>query len=146
LILATVFTISHSITLSIAALGIIQIPPSVVEPLIALSIIWIAVENCLNKQSIKWRTFIVFIFGLLHGLGFASVLSHYGLPKDSFLSLLFAFNIGVELGQFTILITAFILIKLILKQNWQQKNIRTTASILIGLVGVFWFIERVFIN
>ena len=139
----TAFTIAHSITLVLAALNLIQIQSTIVEPLIALSIVWISIENCIFKESSKWRSLIVFIFGLIHGLGFAAVLSHYGLPQDNFLSLLLSFNIGVELGQLSILILAFILVKLIFKKEWKSEKIRIPASILIGFVGLFWFIERI---
>jgi len=139
----TAFTIAHSITLILASQGYVQIQASIVEPLIALSIVWIAIENCVFKEPNKWRSLVVFTFGLLHGLGFASVLSEYGLPKDNFISLLLAFNIGVELGQVFILILAFSLVRLIFRKNWQSIKIRFTASIVIGLVGLFWFIERI---
>ena len=87
------FTLAHSITLALAALGFVKLQLSVVEPLIFLSVVWVAFENCLFKQTTKWRPLIVFIFGLLHGLGFAALLSQYGLPKDNFISLLLAFNV-----------------------------------------------------
>ena len=139
----TAFTVAHSITLLLAALSIVQIPGKIVEPLIALSICWIAIENCIFKAPNKWRYLVVFIFGLLHGLGFAAVLSQYGLPKDNFISLLLAFNIGVEIGQLSVLMIAFIVFRLIFKEKWQSKQIRIPASITIGFVGLFWFIERV---
>ena len=140
----TAFTIAHSITLLLAALSIVQISGTIVEPLIALSIVWIAIENCLFKEPNKWRYLVVFGFGLLHGLGFAAVLSQYGLPKENFVSLLLAFNIGVELGQLSVLMMAFILFGLIFKQKWQSRKIRVPASFIIGFIGLFWFIERVF--
>ena len=142
LLQVTAFTIAHSITLILASIGLIQIPSYIVEPLIALSIVWIAIENCLLKKPSKWRYLVVFSFGLLHGLGFASVLSYYGLPKDNFISLLLAFNIGVELGQLSILIIAFVLVNLILKKSLKMDKIRIAASIIIGCTGLFWFIER----
>ena len=140
----TAFTIAHSITLAIAALGLIHIQGSIIEPLIALSIVWIAIENCVFKKPTKWRYLIVFSFGLLHGLGFASMLSQYGLPKDNFMPLLLTFNIGVELGQVSVLMIAFVLVKLILKKSWQSDKIRVPASLIIGFLGLFWFIERIF--
>ena len=142
LLQVTAFTIAHSITLILASIGLIQIPSYIIEPLIALSIVWIAIENCLLKKPSKWRYLVVFSFGLLHGLGFASVLSYYGLPKDNFISLLLAFNIGVELGQLSILIIAFVLVNLILKKSFKIDKIRIAASIIIGCTGLFWFIER----
>ncbi|MAQ69735.1 MAG: hypothetical protein CMD23_01395 [Flavobacteriales bacterium] len=145
LIQVTAFTIAHSITLILASIGLIEIPSSIVEPLIALSIVWIALENFLLKEPSKWRFLVVFTFGLLHGLGFASVLSYYGLPKDNFISLLLAFNVGVEIGQLSILIVAFVLVDLIFKKIFNIKNIGTPASIILGSIGLFWFIERVFV-
>lgn len=144
LVQVTAFTIAHSITLLFASIGLIHIQSSIIEPLIALSIVWIAIENCLLKEPGKWRFLVVFSFGLLHGIGFASVLTYYGLPQDNLISLLLAFNIGVELGQLSILFIAFILINLILKKKFKIKNIRIPASIIIGSIGLFWFIERIF--
>ena len=143
LLQVSVFTIAHSITLILAALNIIKINGSIVEPLIALSIVWIAIENCVFKRLSKWRYFIVFCFGLLHGLGFASVLSEYGIPKDNFISSLLAFNIGVEFGQIFVLIITFILLKLILNKSSRIERIKIPASTIIGLIGLFWFIERI---
>ena len=139
----TSFTVAHSLTLIIAAFGIINLPSSLVEPLIAISIIWIGFENCLIKRPGKIRNIIVFIFGLLHGLGFASVLSAYGLPKDNFTSLLLAFNIGVELGQITVIFLAFIITYITFNKNWKREIVRIPASIAISFIGIFWFIERI---
>ena len=135
------FTLAHSITLALAALGFVKLQLSVVEPLIFLSIVWVAFENCLSKQTTKWRPLIVFIFGLLHGLGFAALLSQYGLPKDNFISLLLAFNVGVEIGQLTVLLVAFILIRLIFRKYKSNNQLKIPASILIGIFGLYWFIE-----
>ena len=145
LIQITAFTIAHSITLILAAINVVQIQSNIVEPLIALSIVWIAVENCILKQTTKWRPLIVFMFGLLHGLGFASMLNQYGLPKDNLISLLLAFNIGVEIGQLCVLILAFTLVNIFFQSRWKSKRIRIPASIIIGFIGLLWFIERVFI-
>jgi len=139
----TSFTVAHSMTLIIATFGIINLPSSIVEPLIAMSIVWIGFENCLNKKPGRIRYLVVFIFGLLHGLGFASVLSIYGVPKDSFTSLLLAFNVGVELGQITVLILAYIITYIAFNKNWNRKIVRIPASIAISFVGLFWFIERI---
>ncbi len=142
----TAFTLAHTITLALAALGIVQIPADIVEPLIALSIVWVAVENCVLKETNKWRPLIVFGFGLLHGLGFAAVLSEYGLPEGNFISSLLAFNIGVELGQLLVLITAAALVWFIRKKSWYRQRIQIPASLMIALVGIFWFVERVFLS
>lgn len=139
----TSFTVAHSMTLIIAAFGIINLPSSIVEPLIAMSIVWIGFENCLTKRQGKVRNLVVFIFGLLHGLGFASVLSVYGVPKENFTSLLLAFNVGVELGQITVLILAFIITYIAFNKNWKREIVRIPASIAISFIGLFWFIERI---
>lgn len=141
----TAFTLAHTITLALAAFGFVEIPRAIVEPLIALSIVWIAIENCVFKKTNKWRPVIVFIFGLLHGLGFASVLGEYGLPQDNFVPSLLAFNIGVELGQLFVLLIAAALVWFIRKKSWYRQRIQIPASIAIALVGLFWFIERVFL-
>ncbi|WP_461587969.1 HupE/UreJ family protein [Winogradskyella sp.] len=141
----TAFTLAHTLTLALAALGIMQIPGQIVEPLIALSIVWIAVENCVFKKTNKWRPLVVFGFGLLHGLGFASVLSDYGLPQGSFIPSLIAFNVGVELGQLLVLIIALALVWFFRKKTWYRSYIQIPASIIIALFGLFWFIERVFL-
>ena len=137
----TAFTFAHSITLALAALGFVKLQLSVVEPLIFLSIVWVAFENTFFKKTTKWRPLVVFTFGLLHGLGFATLLTQYGLPKDNFISLLLAFNIGVEFGQFAVLLAAFILIRLIYLKTEYKNQLKIPASILIGCTGLFWFIE-----
>ncbi|MEL6536435.1 MAG: HupE/UreJ family protein [Bacteroidota bacterium] len=141
----TAFTLAHTITLALAALGVVQAPVAIVEPLIALSIVWIAVENCYFKQTNKWRPAIVFGFGLLHGLGFATVLYAYGLPKDNFVPSLLAFNIGVELGQLLVLLGAAALFWFVRNKSWYRQWVQIPASLMIALVGLFWFIERVFL-
>ena len=140
----TAFTVAHSITLVLAAQGLVQLRGDIVEAIIALSIVWVAVENCLYKEPSKWRYMIVFAFGLLHGLGFAALLTQYGLPKDNFISMLLAFNLGVEFGQLAVLVIAFVLIKMIMKKKWYSNEIKIPASLIIAGIGLFWFIERVF--
>ncbi|WP_221409036.1 HupE/UreJ family protein [Reichenbachiella versicolor] len=139
------FTLAHTITLAVAALGIVQAPAGIVEPLIALSIVWVAAENCIFKEASKWRPFVVFSFGLLHGLGFASVLSEYGLPQGNLVPSLLAFNIGVEVGQLIVLVVAALLVWFIRDKSWYRKRVQIPASIMIALVGLFWFVERVFL-
>lgn len=138
----TAFTLAHSITLGLASLGMVAAPGYIVEPLIALSIVWVALENCLFKQASKWRPAVVFAFGLLHGLGFASVLSDYGLPKDDLVMSLLAFNIGVELGQIAVIVLAFVVTFYMRKRAWYRKVVQIPLSLMIALVGLFWFVER----
>ncbi|MFQ6548212.1 HupE/UreJ family protein [Aestuariibius sp. 2305UL40-4] len=103
----TAFTLAHTITLALAALGIVNVPPEIVEPIIAASIVYVAVENILTPGLKPWRPAVVFAFGLLHGLGFASVLGEFGLPESAFIPALIGFNVGVEVGQLVVIAVAF---------------------------------------
>lgn len=146
LIQVTAFTVAHTVTLALGILGTIQIPASIVEPLIAASIVYVALENVLLTEYRPWRTLVVFCFGLLHGLGFASVLGDIGLDPARFVTGLFGFNIGVELGQLTVIAGAFLVVGLWFgKQEWYRRRIAVPASVAIGVVGAYWFVERVFL-
>ncbi|RZK97459.1 MAG: HupE/UreJ family protein, partial [Hymenobacter sp.] len=107
---ATAFTVAHSITLGLAMYGIIKPPGSVVEPIIALSILFVALENIITTKLSPWRLVIVFGFGLIHGMGFASALTGLGLPQKDYFGSLISFNVGVELGQITIILLCWGLI------------------------------------
>jgi len=141
----TIFTIAHSITLILGVLGIINISPSVVEPIIAISISYVAFENLFTNKINKARPFVIFIFGLLHGLGFAGVLTEIGVPEYLFLTSLISFNIGVELGQIAVILIAYLILALpFKKQNWYNKIITKPLSLIIAFIGLYWFIERIF--
>ncbi len=141
----TVFTIAHTVTLLMASFGLLNISPSFVEPLIALSIVWIGIENIFRPKLGISRLAVIFIFGLLHGLGFALVLGDIGLAGSSFVISLLAFNIGVELGQLIVL-TPFILCSpFIAFQTWYRSFVAIPASSLIALIGVYWVFERLII-
>ena len=142
IIQVTAFTLAHSITLALAAAGLVQVQSYIVEPIIALSIVWVAVENTVFKKTTRWRPLVVFSFGLLHGLGFAALLTQYGLPKDNFISLLMAFNVGVELGQLTVLLIAFVTVRLLLKGTTNKNILKIPASVLIGAAGLFGFLKQ----
>lgn len=140
------FTLAHTVTLAAGALGYVTIPGSIVEPIIAASIVYVAVENILTDGLNRWRPFVVFGFGLLHGLGFASVLGEFGLPETAFLPALIGFNVGVELGQLTVIAIAFATLGYWFGgKSWYRKAIAIPASALIALVGAWWFVERVFL-
>ena len=140
------FTLAHTVTLALGALEIVVISGSIVEPLIAASIVFVAVENLMTTSLNKWRPAIIFGFGLLHGLGFASVLGDFGLPEGQFIPALIGFNIGVEVGQLTVVAVAAILLTLPFGRfDWYRRVIAMPASIFISLVGAYWFIERVFL-
>lgn len=144
---ASMFTLAHSITLGLATYNVIQPPANVVEPLIALSIVFLALENIFYNQVKPWRMLVVFLFGLVHGMGFASVLSELGIPRYAFLSGLVAFNVGVELGQVTIILVMYLLVARSFGQaNWYRRRIVVPASVLIGIVASYWTIERIFMS
>ncbi len=202
----TAFTAAHTVTLALAGLGVVSVPAAVVEPLIAASIVYVGVENVLSRGLSPWRPLIVLGFGLLHGLGFAGVLSEYGLGEANFVAKLIGFNVGVELGQLSVIAVAFILVFAALHDSDRQdadrgkaaafmilafgaapglmaalsvlsldldllpvvaaaavllglsgaalaaegpqryqRAVADPASILIALVGAYWFVERVFL-
>jgi len=139
----TSFTLAHTVTLTAAALGLVSVPATLVEPLIAASIVFVAVENLFSQRLSRWRPLVIFVFGLLHGLGFASVLSAFGLPQTQFIPALIGFNIGVELGQLSVIFIAFILLGYWFgKKAWFRSRISIPASLLIAATGGWWFLER----
>jgi hypothetical protein len=142
---ATAFTVAHSITLGLAMYGLITPPTYIVEPVIALSIMFVAVENIISDQLKPSRVLIVFAFGLIHGMGFASVLTDLGLPSNRFLTALLTFNLGVELGQLAVILTAWLLIgKWFHKKAWYRKRIVIPVSAVIAVIALYWTIERTF--
>lgn len=140
---ATAFTIAHSITLALSMQNIISLPTGIVEPIIALSIAFVAIENILLNQLKPWRIFLVFVFGLIHGLGFASALNETGLPRNQFYTSIIAFNAGVELGQVAIIAGVFILLVIPFgEKKWYRKFIVYPLSILIACIALYWTVER----
>lgn len=154
------FTLAHTVTLAMGALGWVNVPGSIVEPLIAASIVYVAVENIWLGGLSRWRPFVIFGFGLLHGLGFASVLGDFGLPTAQFIPALIGFNVGVELGQLTVIALAAALIWVALRAAMQAnlegeetlvrehavmfRAVSITGSLIIAIIGIYWVIERVF--
>ncbi len=139
----TAFTLAHTVTLALGALDIIRIPPEIVEPLIAASIVYVGVENVLSRGLTPWRPVVVFCFGLLHGLGFASVLSDFGLGASHFVPKLIGFNVGVELGQLAIISAAFLSLGALFGSHWWYKRrISNPVSIAIALIATFWLLDR----
>lgn len=139
----TAFTVAHSITLAMSMYGVFSIPSAVVEPLIALSIAFVAIENMITSDLHRWRLLVVFAFGLIHGLGFASVLTSLGLPRGALATALLSFNVGVELGQLTVIALALIALGWWRKYTWYRRFVALPASGLIASVGVIWTIERI---
>jgi hypothetical protein len=143
LLQVTAFTIAHSITLAMSIYGVVSAPSRIVEPLIALSIVYVAIENLLTRELRPWRVGLVFVFGLLHGLGFAGVLSELGLPREQFLTALLTFNAGVEAGQLTVIALALVAVSPVLKRGWYRQRVAIPASIVIAVVGLYWTLVRV---
>lgn len=140
----TAFTLAHSITLGLTIYGVFSLSSTIVEPLIALSIVYVAVENILTRQLKPWRILIVFLFGLLHGMGFAGVLSEIGLPSGDFLIALIGFNAGVELGQLAVIAGAFLLVGVCGRgKSWYRSRVTIPLSLVIGLIGLYWTWERI---
>lgn len=139
----TSFTLAHTITLALGMLGLVTIPAYIVEPLIAASIVYICVENLFMDSLSKWRPFVIFGFGLLHGLGFASVLTEIGLSQSHFVTGLIAFNVGVELGQLTVILLCFLVVGFWFRsKNWYRPAIIVPGSLIIAAIGAYWFLER----
>lgn len=147
LIQVTSFTVAHTITLALSLYGIVDLPPSIVEPLIALSIAYVAIENLFMRGLSAWRPFVVFAFGLLHGLGFAGVLTGLGLPQDQFVTALIGFNIGVEFGQLSVILVAWLLLALWqMSEQAYRRAVIIPGSLGIAAVGLYWTVERLVIG
>ena len=144
----TMFTIAHTITLGLSMNGMIDLPANIVEPLIALSIAFIAIENILSAKLHKSRLFIVFAFGLLHGLGFASVLADFGMPENDFATALISFNMGVEIAQVTIILLAYLIfdygVRRQLADDQQYRQVVVIpGSLIIASIGLYWTYDRI---
>jgi hypothetical protein len=148
--IVTAFTIAHSITLSLATLNLVVIPGTVVEPAIAASIVYVAMENFFTRDiDSRWR--VTFAFGLVHGFGFAGALREVGLPTNAVAPALAAFNIGVEIGQVaivSIVIPALIALDRLMMAADSGKPVRAATlvyplSALIAVLGSYWFLARV---
>ena len=144
LLQVSTFTIAHSITLGLTMYGIVSLPAKVVEPMIALSIAYVAIENLVTSDLKPWRLALVFSFGLLHGMGFAGVLRELGLPPSQFLTALLTFNLGVEAGQLSVIAVAFAVVA-----SWRSDRLAyrqfivQPASLAIALAGLYWTVQRI---
>lgn len=142
---ATAFTVAHSITLGLAMFNVFTPSPAIVEPVIALSILYVALENIFSPTLKKSRIGIVFLFGLIHGLGFAGALGSVGLPENAYVTSLLMFNVGVELGQVLVILAAFLLFgKWFGNKPYYQKLIVNPLSVAIALMAAYWTVERIF--
>ena len=142
----TTFTIAHTITLGLSMYQIVKVPSHIVEPLISISIIYVALENIFTQQLRKTRISIIFLFGLIHGMGFASALSEIGLPQKAYFISLITFNIGIELGQITVILIAYTLVaKWVSQKQLYRSHIVIPVSSIICMVAVIWTVHRLFI-
>jgi hydrogenase/urease accessory protein HupE len=139
--IVTGFTIAHSITLSLAALGLVDVPSRIVEPLIAVTIIWVAVENLLAPRRARRRWPIAAVFGLVHGLGFASALTELGLSRVAMVRALVGFNVGVELGQ--LIFVALVMPPVMwLATPGRIAHLPQILSLVVATAGAFWLVQR----
>jgi hydrogenase/urease accessory protein HupE len=147
LVIVTAFTIAHSISLSLAALGIFNPPARWIEPAIALSIVYVGIDNLMmEKTSRDVRAWVAFFFGFVHGFGFAGVLREFGLPRQALTLSLFSFNFGVEIGQACIVVVVAALLAALRRHNQDlDRRVLKIGSIGVILAGSYWFIERVFL-
>ena len=140
----SVFTIAHTLTLALATLGLVSLPSDVVEPIIAASIAFVALENIFVAKYRPYRLAVVFVFGLIHGLGFAGALSEFNLDPGSLFAGLLGFNLGVEFGQLAVIGLALIITLGIKDPATYRKIIVIPGSVLIAVIGAYWTIERIF--
>ncbi len=147
LLVVTAFTVAHSITLSLAVLNVVTPPARLVEPIIALSIVYVGLDNLLARGGRDMRVWIALVFGLIHGFGFASVLREMGLPSGALGWSLFSFNFGVEIGQLgVVLVVAAVLSAIRSYSAMAGERIAVAGSIAVIAAGAFWFVERVFLS
>lgn len=142
LLQVTTFTLAHSVTLALATLGRVEVSGSIVEPVIALSIAAVALENIFHPRYTSWRLLIVFVFGLVHGLGFAGALKDLDLPASSLAVGLVGFNIGVEAAQLAVIALAFFATAWLREAARYRRLVVIPGSTLIALAGIYWAIER----
>jgi hydrogenase/urease accessory protein HupE len=143
--IVTAFTIGHSLTLSLAALNIVTPPARVIEPAIALSIVFVGADNLVRDTGRDVRAWVALVFGLVHGFGFANVLREFGLPREALGWSLFSFNLGVEIGQLAIVVVVATALALIRRRSdVMGHRVAWAGSIVVILAGTYWFVERVF--
>jgi hypothetical protein len=143
--IVTAFTLGHSVTLSLAALGLVSPPASLIEPAIALSIVFVGADNLVRGEGRDLRAWVALVFGLVHGVGFANVLREFGLPDTALVWSLLSFNIGVEIGQLAIvLVVASVLVAIRRRSDVLAARVTFTGSLVVIAAGTYWFVERVF--
>jgi hydrogenase/urease accessory protein HupE len=143
--IVTAFTVGHSITLSLAALNIVTPPATLIEPAIALSIVFVGADNLVRGEGRDLRAWVALVFGLVHGFGFANVLREFGLPAEALGWSLFSFNVGVEIGQLAIvLVVATALAAIRRRSHTLAYRVAFAGSVVVIAAGTYWFVQRVF--
>ncbi|RYD35245.1 MAG: HupE/UreJ family protein, partial [Verrucomicrobiaceae bacterium] len=133
----TLFTVAHSLTLGLSLYGVISLPVEWIEVAIALSITFVAVENLFAGNRLRaWRPWVVFVSGLVHGMGFAHSFAETPIPRADFLPALFSFNLGVEFGQLAVLGLAYAGVALVWKRDWYRNAVERPACVLMALAGL----------
>jgi hydrogenase/urease accessory protein HupE len=144
LVQVTCFTVAHSVTLGLTMYGVLSLPSRVVEPLIAFSIAYVAIENILTPKLTPWRPVVVFGFGLIHGMGFAGALADLNLPRDEIIPALVSFNVGIELAQLSVIAVAFFTTTYwIGNKSWYRAGFEIPVCLAIAATGLFWTVQRV---
>jgi hypothetical protein len=144
LVQVTSFTVAHSVTLGLTMYGIVAVSARIVEPLIALSVAYVAIENIAVARLTPWRPAVVFAFGLLHGMGFADALKELRLPREAFVPALISFNLGIELAQLAVIATAFLAVAAWHREKpWYRPRFVVPGSAAIAATGLFWTAQRV---
>ena len=146
LVQVSAFTVAHSITLGLSMYGLVHVSSRIVEPLIAISIAYVAIENLFLSELKSWRVALVFAFGLLHGMGFAGALEELGLPRSEFVTALLGFNLGVEAGQLAVIGAAFLLVGWhCANRTWYRSRVVVPASLMIACMAIYWTVERLIV-
>jgi hypothetical protein len=142
--IVTGFTVAHSIALSLAVLGYVDVPASIIEPLIAASLVWVAMENLLAPARTRWRWLVATLFGLVHGLGFALALTELGLPREAMVKALIGFNAGVELGQLAFVAVVMPVLAWLARPG-RVPQLPTVLSIVVATMGAVWLTDRLLV-
>ena len=143
--IVTAFTVGHSLTLSLAALNVVTPPARIIEPAIALSIVYVGADNLARGTGRDVRAWVALLFGLVHGFGFANVLREFGLPSEALAWSLFAFNVGVEIGQLAIVLIVALALAMVHRHSALiGSRVAWAGSVLVTAAGTYWFAVRVF--
>ncbi|MBK7405081.1 MAG: HupE/UreJ family protein [Phycisphaerales bacterium] len=137
------FTLAHTCTVTLATFGLVHVSPALINPVVALTIAFVAIENLFTTKVHPWRAGVAFLFGLIHGIGFAAGLLSIGLPPSQLVTAIIAFNVGVEGGHLTILAIAFAVLGWWRHESWYRARVSIPLSVAIAVIALYWFVQRV---